>query len=252
MKTMRQIIILAGGLGTRLRPITETIPKAMVPVLDKPFVDYQLDWLAKCGLTDVVLSIGYLGSQIQDYVGNGSRWNLRVQYVEEGANLRGTAGALRLVFDSGLLEDRFLVTYGDSFLPIDYGAVWTDFQGRSELALMTVLKNSNLWDTSNACFEAGRVTLYDKKAPLPKPDAMKYIDYGLSAFQRSVIRDRIPSGVKADLADLFHHLSLEGELAGIEVQDRFYEVGSLQGLKDFEDFVQAKTNPTSAEALEVL
>jgi NDP-sugar pyrophosphorylase family protein len=233
-----QIVILAGGLGTRLRPITEQIPKAMVPILDKPFVHYQLDRLAHQGISDVILSIGYLGHQIADYVQDGQNWGIKVRYTQEGQKLLGTAGALRLVSEHGFLKERFLVTYGDSFLPIDFRGVWDTFLERKEPALMTVYKNQGKWDQSNACFDGSRVVLYDKKIPPPKPPEMQYIDYGLSALSRRLIQAAIPREEPADLAELFHQLSTEGKLAGVEVQERFYEVGSMSGVQDLENHLR--------------
>jgi NDP-sugar pyrophosphorylase family protein len=237
-----QCLILAGGLATRMRPITETIPKAMIRVAGKPFVDHQLAWLAAHGVTDVVLSIGYLGGAIRDHVGDGSALGLRVCYVDEGTRLRGTAGAVRLALDEGVLETRFLVTYGDSFLPIDFAGVWSAFAASGAPALMTVFHNQGRWDTSNVIFDepAGRVTLYDKQRRTRPPEAFSFIDYGLSAFDRQVIADGVPTGATADLAELFHALSIRGQLAGLQVTERFYEIGSPAGLEDFEGWLRAR------------
>jgi NDP-sugar pyrophosphorylase family protein len=239
-----QCLILAGGLATRMRPITETIPKALIPVGGRPFVDHQLGWLAAHGVTDVVLSIGYLGGAIREHVGDGAALGLRVRYVDEGTRLRGTAGAVRLAHDEGVLEPRFLVTYGDSFLPIDFGAVWNAFTASGAPALMTVFHNQGRWDTSNVIFErsegGGRVVLYDKQRRTRPPESFSFIDYGLSAFERQVIADGVPAGATADLADLFHGLSIRGQLAGLQVTERFYEIGSPAGLEDFAAWLRAR------------
>ncbi|MGZ3687525.1 MAG: nucleotidyltransferase family protein [Bdellovibrionota bacterium] len=231
-----QCVILAGGLATRMRPITETIPKALIPVGDRPFIDYQLEDLARQGVTDIVLCLGYLGQMVRDHVGDGSRFGLRVEYTDEGKELRGTAGAIRLALDQGVLEPWFLILYGDSFLPIRFREVWESFEKSGNPALMTVLRNTGKWDQSNACFDRGMVTLYDKRLE-KKPEAMQYIDYGLSVVNRELF-EAVPPGVKADLADIFHGLSTRGELTGFEVHERFYEIGSPSGLNDFKSFVQ--------------
>jgi MurNAc alpha-1-phosphate uridylyltransferase len=231
-----QIVILAGGLGTRLRPITNQIPKAMIPILGRPFIDFQLKLLARSGIQKVILSTGYLGHMIEEFVRDGRDWNLEVTYVNEGANLRGTGGALRLIYDRGLLHDRFLVTYGDSYLPISYKDVWQDFSKRAEPALMTVLQNGEKWDKSNACFDGKNVTLYDKKI-LPKPSSMQFIDYGLSALSSAIIGQEIPKDKNSDLAVLFNRLSIHKRLAGMEVKERFYEIGSIQGIQDLETYL---------------
>jgi NDP-sugar pyrophosphorylase family protein len=259
-----QCVILAGGLATRMRPLTETIPKALIPVAGAPFIDHQLAWLAGHGVTSVVLSIGYRGQLLRDHVGDGGRWGLAVRVVDEGTALRGTAGALRLAATEGALDDAFLVTYGDSFLPIDFAEVWRHFRQAGQPALMTVFRNAGRWDTSNVIFEDGLVKLYDKHHRTRPAADFPFIDYGLSALRRSVVEQMVPeaeasvegdapaeagTGVKparaaaapprADLADLFHQLSLRGLLVGFEARERFFEIGSPAGLEDFERWMQA-------------
>ncbi len=236
-----QIVILAGGLGTRLRPLTDQIPKAMIPICGKPFIHHQLTWLSSCGIEDIILSIGYLGHLIEEFVEDGKKWNVKVRYTKEGPQLRGTAGALRLIDEHGFLNPKFLVTYGDSFLPIDFKAVWNFFYDRSEPALMTVLRNNEQWDKSNACFTGDHVTLYDKSTTLSKPDNMQFIDYGLSALSKELIQTEIPRqnhpNEKSDLADLFHRMSISNQLLGYEVKQRFYEIGSMSGIQDLEKYL---------------
>jgi len=231
-----QCVILAGGLATRMRPLTETLPKALIRVAGRPFIDYQLDWMAKVGVSKVLLSVGYRGEMLCEHVGDGSRWGLPVEVVNEGAELRGTGGALRLAFDEGALDESFLLTYGDSFLPIDFGEVWRAFLSARQPALMTVFRNAERWDQSNAVFEQGQV-FYDKARRSRPASDYEYIDYGLSALDRSLVPRFVPEHGKADLASLFHELSLRGELAGFEVWQRFFEIGSPAGLSDFEQWV---------------
>ena len=233
-----QCAILAGGLGTRLRPITERIPKALVEVCGEPFAHYQLSWLAEQGVDEAVYLIGYKGELLREFVGDGSRWGLHVRYVDEGERLRGTAGALRLAAENGALRERFFTLYGDSFLPISLGPVWKAFDERDE-ALMTVFRNAGRFDRSNVIYADGRVALYDKRAEGATAAAMDFIDYGLSVLRRDTVERRIPAGETADLADLMNALSREGRLGGYEVAERFYEVGSPSGLADFENFAQA-------------
>jgi NDP-sugar pyrophosphorylase family protein len=236
-----QCVVLAGGLGTRMRPLTEVIPKALIPVLGEPFVDHQLRWLAAHGVTEVVLSVGYLGEMIEAHVGSGSRFGIDVRYVHEGSVLRGTAGALRLAYDLGVLSDHVLITYGDSYLPVDFAAVGAAFRAAGRPGLMSVFRNDGRWDQSNVVFdaEAGLVTLYDKQRVLRPVEDFSYIDYGLSALSREVIEREVSPNVKADLADVFQRLSLRGELTGFEVTQRFYEIGSPQGLEDLERHLRA-------------
>jgi NDP-sugar pyrophosphorylase family protein len=233
-------VILAGGLATRMRPLTDGIPKAMLPVTGRPFVDHQLAHLAKTGVTDVVLSIGYRGDMLRQHVGDGARFGLRVAYVDEGKDLRGTAGALRLALDHGALDPAFLVLWGDSYLSIDFGEVWARYRASGLPALMTVFRNEGQWDTSNVIYEPGKVVLYDKKRATRPPEDFKYIDYGLMALERRLIEAEVPAAGKADLADLFHALSVRGQLAGFEAPERFHEIGSLEGLRELERWLSAR------------
>ena len=244
MPRRRQCVVLAGGLGTRMLPFTESIPKSMLPVAGKPFVHYQLDWLTSQGITDVVYSIGYRGDTIRDYVGDGSRWGIHAEFVDEGDRLRGTAGALRLALDQGVLDSTFAVLYGDSFLRIPLPEMWDRFLSSGQPALMAVLRNEGRWDRSNLVYSDGQVLLYDKNAPDPRPEAMRYIDYGISLLNRTVIEQQVPAGAWSDLAPLLNKLSIEGRLAGFEATERFYEIGSPEGLRDFEQYIVS----TRAEA----
>jgi NDP-sugar pyrophosphorylase family protein len=236
-----QCVILAGGLATRMRPLTETIPKALIPVAGVPFIDHQLDWLAGHGVSEVVLSVGYRGDMLRDHVGDGTRYGLGVRVVDEGTELRGTAGALRLALDQGALDPAFLMTYGDSFLPIDVADVWQRFQASGAPALMTVFHNDGQWDDSNVIYRDGRIVLYDKHhATRPAAD-FDYIDYGLIALSRDVVAELVPPlrpGEKADLAPVLHQLSRRGDLAGMEITQRFFEIGSPAGLQDLEQWMR--------------
>lgn len=231
-----QCVILAGGLGTRMRPLTETCPKTLLPVGGHPFAYHQLHWLAAQGIDEVVYSIGHHGDMIRRYWSEEPSPVRSIRYVDEGEQLRGTAGALRLAHEQGALAESFFVLYGDSFLPVDFAPIWRAFQTSGQPALMTVLCNEGRWDSSNVIYQPGTrdqglVVLYDKSG-VP---GMKYIDYGLSCFHRGLFDDETPS----DLAALFHQLSLTGCLAGFEVHERFYEIGSPSGLRDLEQYLAA-------------
>jgi len=222
-----------------MRPLTDTCPKTLLPVHGRPFAYYQLHWLASQGVDDVVYSIGHQGDRIRRYWEQTPCPISSLHFVDEGEQLRGTGGALRLALDEGVLDEAFLVMYGDSFLPVRLAPIWDAFQASGRPALMTVLRNQGRWDRSNVLYERCRVLLYDKRGA---PD-MEYIDYGLSAFRRKLF-ERAPGDV-FDLADLFHELSVEGHLAGFEVEQRFYEIGSPAGLRDFENYLQGQQTITS-------
>ncbi len=236
-----QCVILAGGLGTRMLPRTETVPKSLLDVAGRPFVDHQLDWLAAHGVSSVVLCVGHLGHLVEAHVGDGGRFGIPVRYVNEGETLRGTAGALRLAAEQRVLQDAFLVTYGDSYLPVDFGAVAQAFERSGAPALMTIFRNEGRWDTSNVVFDerTGTVLLYDKRRELRPLEEFRHIDYGLSAFRLAAFEREVPPGQRHDLADVFRELSLRGMLAGLEVTQRFYEVGSPAGLAELEQLLGA-------------
>jgi NDP-sugar pyrophosphorylase family protein len=234
---MTQCVILAGGLGTRMRPVTDVVPKVLLPVAGEPFAAHQLELLRAGGVTDVVYCIGHLGELVREYVGDGSRFGLRVSYVDEGRDLLGTAGALRLAADAGALADHFFVLYGDSYLPIDLRPVEAAFSASAEPALMTVFHNSGRWVPSNVVLEESRVVLYDKVDSAP---GMDWVDYGVSVLERGIVTD-VPPATVTDLATLFHDLSISGRLAGLEVTERFYEIGSTEGLHEVEDLLGRET-----------
>jgi len=234
-----QCVILAGGLGTRMRPITDRVPKALVPVLGTPFADWQLRRLASQGVERVVYSIGYRGDMLREYVADGSRYGLAVTWVDEGTQLRGTGGAVRLALDGGVLDEAFFVMYGDSYLLADLRLVELAWRSSGLPALMTVLRNENRWDLSNAIYEDGRVTFYDKSRPLPLRTQMRWIDYGLSVLTRDVVAEGFCRQAVGDLADLMRQVSLNGQLAGLDVVERFYEAGSAQGLRDLEEYLSS-------------
>lgn len=232
---MLPVAILAGGLATRLRPITETIPKALVEVAGEPFLARQLRYLRGQGIPRVVLCVSYRAEQIEAAVGDGREFGLEVHYSFDGPTLLGTGGALKRALP--LLGDRFFVLWGDSFLPVEFRAVEETFKASGKPALMTVLRNANHWDRSNVRYEDGVVIEYNKRAPAPD---MAYIDYGLSVLSASVLAD-YPGGEAFDLADVMHRLSLAGQLAGLEVFERFYEIGSHHGLAETEAYFREAT-----------
>ncbi len=233
---MPPIAVLAGGLATRMRPLTETVPKALLEVAGEPFIARQLKLFKRHGLEEAVLCLGFLGEQVRDFAGDGAAFGMKVRYSFDGPTLLGTGGALKKAAD--LLGDAFWVIYGDSYLDVDYRAVWDHFRAQPLPALMTVCRNEDRWDASNVLFEDGRIRVYDKKDRTP---AMKHIDYGLLLFRREVL-DRIPAGEKTDLSAVLGGLVRDGLLAGYEMKERFYEIGSPQGLKETDEYIR-KSRP---------
>jgi NDP-sugar pyrophosphorylase family protein len=223
---MLPVIILAGGLATRMRPITETIPKSMIEVNGKPFIHHQLLLLQKKGISEVIFCVGYLGEIISCYVGDGSAYHLHITYYHDGDTLLGTGGAIKHIGDT--LPNVFFVLYGDSYLDIDYQQVENTYNTSHKKGLMTVFKNEDAWDTSNVVFQDNGLIKYSKKN---KTQDMQYIDYGLGILDRSVFSSFLENA-PLDLADVYEQLSNEKQLLGYEVFDRFYEIGSPKGLAD--------------------
>src|SRR3990172_10336916 len=230
-----QAVILAGGLGTRLRPITETIPKAMAPVRGRPFLEYKIEVLEGKGIDNVIICLAYLGHMIEDHFGDGRRFDVTIRYGYEQDGLLGTAGAVKNV--EALLADAFFVQYGDSYLLVDYRSTMAHFRAHDGLGLMVVHKNHDRWDRSNVVVDGGLIRAYDKQRRLP---GMVYIDFGVSVFRREVFVD-VPLRVATDLAALHRSLIEQGQLVAYETYQRFYEVGSPQGLREFEALAQSGT-----------
>ncbi len=231
------VALLAGGMATRLRPITEKIPKLLVEVAGEPFFSHQLRLLKSAGLTKIVLCIGYLGQQIVDQYGDGSAWGVHIDYAFDGPKLLGTGGALIAALPK--LGDAFYVLYGDSYLPIDYRAVGDFFLRSGQLGLMTVYENHGRYDTSNVEFSRGEIIRYDKKNKTP---AMHHIDYGLGVFRAAAFAD-FPRDTVVDLAEVQKSLVARHQLAGFEIKERFYEIGSHEGLNELDALLRARPTP---------
>lgn len=228
------VAILAGGLATRLKPITEKVPKLLVEVAGEPFFTHQLRLLRAAGLKKVVLCVGYLGERIVEAYGDGSAWGVTLEYSFDGPRLLGTGGALIRALPR--LGEAFYVLYGDSYLPVDYQAVGRSFLGSGKLGLMTVYENRGKYDSSNVWFQDGAIAAYEKKERLAQ---MRHIDYGLGVFRRAAF-DGFPRDEVVDLADVQKALLARGELEGYEVAQRFYEIGSHAGLAELDQLLRAK------------
>ena len=231
---MLTVAILAGGLATRLRPLTETVPKSLLEVNGEPFVVHQLRLLQAKGVRRVVLCVGHLGELVQRVIGDGSAFGLQIDYSFDGPTLLGTAGAVRNALPK--LGECFFVMYGDSYLPCDYTAIARNFVSAGVLAMMTVFRNEGKWDTSNVEFEAGEILAYSKTNRSPR---MRYIDYGLGVFRAEAFHN-LPEEKPCDLTALYVDLLQREQLAAFEAKERFYEIGSPEGLQETAEFLAAR------------
>jgi NDP-sugar pyrophosphorylase family protein len=233
MTDMPPIAVLAGGLATRMRPLTEQLPKALLQVAGQPFVGHLLRLFAREGIRDVKLLVGYRWEQIERFVGDGSSFGVQVDYVVDGPTLLGTGGAVRRAL--GRLGPEFLVTYCDSWLDAPYAPVVEAFHASGRPALMCVFRNENRWDTSNVVYENGLVRFYSKARRLP---VMHHIDWGLGMLNAAVFASRAIDE-PWDLSELYEELAVAGRLAGYEVAQRFYEIGSPEGLAETDRLLRA-------------
>lgn len=228
------VLILCGGLATRLQPITKTIPKSLVSINNKPMLQYQLDMLYEQGIRHVVLCVGYLGEMIQESFGDKYK-DIIIEYSFDGPKQLGTGGAIRKAYSK--LSNTFFVLYGDSYLPVEYKPILDYFNKTNKEGLMTLFKNDNLYDVSNVIFKDNQIICYDKKN---KTADMNYIDYGLSIFNVSVF-NKYPANYSFDLSQVMIDLVNNKQLAGYEVFNRFYEMGSISGLKELENYLKCQT-----------
>jgi NDP-sugar pyrophosphorylase family protein len=236
MTQMPPLALLAGGLATRLRPLTEQVPKAMIAVAGEPFIAHQLRLARREGISRVVLCVGYLWEKICDFVGDGRGYGLEVDYAVDGPKLLGTGGALRKALDK--LGREFIVMYGDSWLDTAFPPIVEAFRASAKPALMTVFKNDGRWDRSNVWFEDGQIKRYDKRTILPQ---MHHIDWGLSVLSADVLLQQ-PPDTSFDLAALYSDMVRRGALAGYEVNTRFYEIGSAEGLAETDALLRASAH----------
>jgi N-acetyl-alpha-D-muramate 1-phosphate uridylyltransferase len=223
---MFPVVILTGGLATRMKPLTEKVPKAMLDIDGRPFIYHQLNLLKKKGINRVILCVGFLGEKIENYVGDGAKFQLDVKYSYDGEKLLGTGGAIKKALK--YLDDSFFVLYGDSYLDVDYEEIETTFFKAPAKGLMTVYKNEGKWDTSNVVYRNNEILMYSKKK---QTEEMNYIDYGLGVLSKSVFHD-FKNENAFDLACVYEKLAEEKQLMGYEVFERFYEIGSKEGLKE--------------------
>jgi NDP-sugar pyrophosphorylase family protein len=229
------VAVLAGGMATRLGPLTAQTPKILLDIDGRPFAEHQLELLRRAGITNVVYCLGYLSDHVQAALGDGRRWGMTFTYVVDGPRPLGTGGAIKAALPH--LGSAFFVMYGDSYLRCDYAAVEAGFRASGKQGLMTVFRNEGRWDKSNVAVERGRIIRYDKSSDDP---ALTYIDYGLGVLTPGAFGSRT-SHESFDLSVVYQDLIAKRELAGFEVSERFYEIGSIEGLEALRRELRANT-----------
>jgi NDP-sugar pyrophosphorylase family protein len=226
-----QAVILAGGLGTRLGGLTAGLPKPMVDVAGKLFLEYELALLRRYGISDIVLCIGHKADVIEGYFGDGSRFDMSIRYSIEGDELMGTAGAVKQA--EHLIQDDFLLTYADTYLQMDYHAAYETFASSGRLGMMVVLPNDNGVETSNIIVEGDRVAVYDKFSLRPE---MHHINFGVSYLRKAAL-NLVPAGQKYTQEDWYQDLIKDNNLGAFETHQRYYEIGSPDGLQEFRSLI---------------
>ena len=234
---MLPLVILAGGLATRLRPVTEKIPKSMIEVNGKPFLYHQLILFKSKGIKKIHFCLGYLGEMVETYVLKEFGDAFELSFSFDGTPLLGTGGAIVNSFN--YLPDTFFVTYGDSFLDIDYQQIQNTFfaENWGNKGLMTIFHNQDQWDSSNVLYENGVLKLYSKQRKTPD---MHFIDYGLGILSKHHF-DEKKQGEKFDLSVIYENLSVNNDLIGYQIFKRFYEVGSFKGIEDLTKYLNSKS-----------
>jgi len=226
-----QIVILCGGLATRLYPLTKKTPKSMVKIRGKPFLEYQIELFKKNKIYNILLSTGYLSEQIEEYFKNGEKFGVKIRYSKE-EKLLDTGGALKKA--KPFLEKEFFIIYGDSYLPINFQKVFYYFKKFNKLGLMCVYKNYGKIEPSNVIVKEGLVEKFDKENP--NQPGMVWIEYGLNIFKREVL-DLVEKEV-FPLGDYFKELIKKKELLAYEVAQRYYQIGDFKGMKEFENYIK--------------
>lgn len=228
-----QAVIMAGGLATRLRPLTNNIPKSLISIKGKPFLQYQIELLTRYGIKNIVLCVGYMGKKIENYFGNGNRFGVKIKYSYEKEKLLGTGGAIKLA--EPYLAERFFLIWGDSYVRLNYKEMYDSHLKNSNDFDVTIAIFYNIrnYDKSNIAYERGRIKKYEKNLN----DEMKYIDAGIMVINKKIL-ERIPAGRIFQIEDLLHKLAKQENLKPFLIKKRYYEIGSLNGLSQFTKFVK--------------
>ncbi len=224
---------MAGGLATRIRPLTNEIPKSLVSIEERPFLQYQIELLTCYGIKDIILCVSYMGKKIENCFGDGNKYNARIIYSYEKEKLLGTGGALKLAEKN--LKENFFLIWGDSYVNLNYKEMHDFHLKNSDNFDVTIAIFYNIrnYDKSNIVYKSGKIKKYEKNST----DKMKYIDAGVMVINKKLLL-RIPPGKVFQIENLFTKLAKEEKIKPFLIKKRYYEVGSLKGLNQFTKFVK--------------
>ena len=229
MKKIPPIIILAGGKATRLRPLTKNIPKSMVLVNKKPFIEYQLNQLKKYNFERIIISTGYKSKIIENYI--KKKLDKKIIIIKDKKKNIGTGAAIKECVKK--IKKNFFVIYGDSYLNINYEEVYKKFLKKKKNFLITVFKNQNKYDKSNLFIKNNIVLEYNKNSSLAK-----HIDYGLSCMNKKIFRNI--SSKSFDLKKIIINQIEDNDISIYETKNRFYEIGNIKSLNQFTKYAKKK------------
>ena len=229
-----QMIILCGGLATRLGNLSKDTPKSMIKIEGKPFLEYQIEMLKKQSIKDIILCAGHLSEKIIEYFGDGKKFGVNIRYSHDDEKPLGPIGALKNA--EPLLDDVFFIMYGDSYLFVDFKKVYSYFLEYEDLALMVAYKNFDKYDASNLAIKNGRIVACGKEN---KTKDMIYIDYGTSILRKKVL-EIVPKYTPYSTERFFSELVKKRELMAFETEERFYHIGNLKSLEEFRSYIRTK------------
>jgi NDP-sugar pyrophosphorylase family protein len=230
---MYSIAILCGGFGTRLYPVTKYLPKSLYPINGKPFIDYQLERLKSGGFNHIVLLVSHFGNEIREYVGNGERYGLNIEYSFDDA--KGTLPAIKKAFK--FLDYNFFITYGDSYLTADFKDIQKTYDAQNKPFLVTIYKNNDeTLHKNNIAYINNQIVDYSQ---LNLNNSCQYVDYGITILNKNYL-DNIDETWYTNVSNLYNFAIAKNNLASYVIKERFYEVGSLRGIQDFTKYVIRK------------
>lgn len=230
----KQAVILAGGLGTRLRPITDTIPKPMIAFHGKPFLEYIIEMLVEQGFTKVVLLLGYLPEKVTEHFGNGEKWGIDIQYSITDV---GDDTGLRIKQAKHLFDPVFVLLYCDNYWPMNFEKMWAKYQSADVDALVTVYMNKDGYTKSNIRIDAeGFIEVYDKTR---QAENLQGVDIGFFILKKTVV-DMIPDGNPNFEKTVMPQLIAAHKIITYTTEHRYYSVGSHERLVLTEKFLERK------------
>jgi len=224
------IVVLCGGKGTRIKTVSKNVPKSLIKVKGKPFLEYKLNKLEKFDFKNLYLCTGYKSYQIKKFIKKRKN-KLNTNICNDGKELLGTGGAIKKIINK--LSKFFFVTYGDIYDQINYELMLKEYKKKKLPVMMSIIKNKNKLYVNNVDIIDNKFIFYNKKGANFFFD---FIDYGVIIFKKKIFTEIKEK--KFQLEDLIHNLSLRRQISFYVEKKNFYEIGSIDGLKNFNNFCE--------------